>query len=61
MEVIFGVVSIKPRLSEKEGWKIDKIMGRIYEGNAIVNVKKVINRQGIPIGVCNIESYISIF
>ncbi|MFC0416942.1 dihydrodipicolinate synthase family protein [Cytobacillus solani] len=51
MEVIFGVASIKQRLSAKEGEKIDKIMGQIYEGNAIVNVKKVINQQGIPIGV----------
>ena len=48
----FQTLLMKQRLSEKEGEKIDKIMGQIYEGNAIVNVKKVINQNGIPIGVC---------
>lgn len=48
----FQTLLTTQKISEQEGERIDKIIGQIYEGNAIVNVKKVINQKGIPIGTC---------
>ncbi len=42
----------KQNINEQESKKIEKIMGKVYQGNAIVNVKESINRKGIPIGIC---------
>lgn len=48
----FQTLLIKQKISKQEGERINKVLTQIYEGNAIVNVKKFINQKGIPIGVC---------
>lgn len=37
---------------EQEKIKIQKMMEQVYQGNAIVNVKKMLNQRGIPMGIC---------
>ena len=42
----------KQTISKLESEKIENIRNQVYQGNAIVNVKKTINHKGIPIGIC---------
>lgn len=37
---------------EQEYNKIAKILDQVYQGNAIVNVKRILNQQGIQMGAC---------
>lgn len=39
-------------LVEQETRKIDAIQKQVYQGNAILNVKKLLNEKGIPMGIC---------
>ncbi|MFC2946958.1 dihydrodipicolinate synthase family protein [Virgibacillus sediminis] len=40
------------KVTTQESEEIEAIMGQVYQGNAIVNVKKILNQQGIPMGIC---------
>ncbi|RFU64101.1 dihydrodipicolinate synthase family protein [Peribacillus glennii] len=48
----FQKMLIKQNVSEQESEKIENIMDQVYLGNPIVNLKKIINHKGIPIGIC---------
>ncbi|MFC5587431.1 dihydrodipicolinate synthase family protein [Sporosarcina soli] len=48
----FQKIMMKQKVSEQESEKIKIIMEQIYQGNAIVNLKKIINHNGIPMGIC---------
>jgi 4-hydroxy-tetrahydrodipicolinate synthase len=48
----FQKIMMKQKVSEQESEKIKTIMEQIYQGNAIVNLKKIINHKGIPMGIC---------
>ncbi|MGN4709638.1 dihydrodipicolinate synthase family protein [Bacillus cereus group sp. MYBK222-1] len=48
----FQKMLMKQKVSKQEGEKIKNIMEQVYRGNAIVNLKKVINHKGIPMGIC---------
>ncbi|MBS4207290.1 dihydrodipicolinate synthase family protein [Bacillus sp. FJAT-50079] len=48
----FQKMLMKQKVSEQESQKIENIMEQVYQGNAIVNLKKIINNKGIPIGIC---------
>ncbi|MDV2582251.1 dihydrodipicolinate synthase family protein [Alkalibacillus haloalkaliphilus] len=48
----FQKILIKENVSEQESEKIDNIMEQVYQGNPIVNLKKIINHKGIPMGIC---------
>lgn len=48
----FQKLLMKQNGSEQESEKIESIMEQIYQGNAIVNLKKILNHRGIPIGIC---------
>ncbi|MBB6452598.1 4-hydroxy-tetrahydrodipicolinate synthase [Salirhabdus euzebyi] len=48
----FQKLLMQQKVSKQESEKIANIMEQVYQGNAIVNVKKTINRKGIPIGIC---------
>ena len=48
----FQKMLTKQIVSKQESEKIENIMKQVYQGNAIVNLKKYINHKGIPIGVC---------
>ncbi|QKY71746.1 dihydrodipicolinate synthase family protein [Lentibacillus sp. CBA3610] len=39
-------------MTEQESVKIETIMGQVYQGNPIVNVKDMVNQKGIPLGIC---------
>lgn len=42
----------KQKVSSQESEVIENIMEQVYQGNAIVNLKKDISNKGIPIGIC---------
>ncbi|WP_449355625.1 dihydrodipicolinate synthase family protein [Virgibacillus natechei] len=48
----FQNMLMKQKVSKQESKKIDNIMENVYQGNAIVNLKRIINRKGIPMGIC---------
>ena len=48
----FKKMLMKQIVSKQESEKIEKIMEQVYQGNAIVNLKKHINHKGIPMGGC---------
>ena len=48
----FQKMLMKQKVSKQESEKIKNIMEQVYRGNAIVNLKKVINHKGIPMGIC---------
>lgn len=48
----FQKMLMKQEISKQESETVENIMGKVYQGNAIVNVKKAINHKGIPIGIC---------
>ena len=48
----FQKMFMKQNVSEQESEKIENIKEQIYQGNPIVNLKKIINHKGIPIGIC---------
>lgn len=48
----FQKMLMKQKVSKQESKKIKNIMEQVYRGNAIVNLKKVINHKGIPMGIC---------
>lgn len=48
----FQKMLMKQKLSKQESEKIENIMEKVYQGNAIVNLKKIINRKGISMGIC---------
>jgi len=39
-------------VSKQESEKIENLIEQVYQGNAIVHLKKLINRKGIPLGIC---------
>lgn len=39
-------------VNTQERKTIDNIIEQVYSGNAIVNLKKIINHQGMPLGIC---------
>lgn len=43
---------MKQKVSKQESDTIENIMEQVFQGNAIVNLKKIINHKGIPIGIC---------
>lgn len=48
----FQKMLMKQKVSEQEIKKIANILQQVYQGNAIVNLKKIINRKDIPMGNC---------
>jgi len=48
----FQKLGMKQKLNEQESIKIAKILEQVYDGNAIMNVKKILNQHGIAIGSC---------
>ncbi|MFA1819443.1 dihydrodipicolinate synthase family protein [Virgibacillus oceani] len=48
----FNKLLLKRQLNEQEMEKIELTIEQVYQGNAIVNLKKVINQKGVPIGIC---------
>lgn len=48
----FQTMLMQQKISKQESEKIEKIIEQVYQANAIVNLKKIINRKGIPIGIC---------
>lgn len=48
----FQKMVMKQQVSKQESEKIEAIMEQVYQGNAIVNLKKVLNGTGIPMGIC---------
>ncbi len=48
----FQTMLMKQKVSEQEIKKIANILQQVYQGNAIVNLKKIINRKYIPMGNC---------
>lgn len=48
----FENMLIKQTVSKQEEETIEKIMNQVYQGHAVVNLKKIINDKGISIGVC---------
>lgn len=48
----FQKIRTKQKISTQESEKIEKIIEQVYHVNAIVNLKKIISRNGIPVGVC---------
>lgn len=40
------------KVTEYERAKIETIMEQVYQGTPIVNLKKMMNQKGIPIGIC---------
>ncbi|WP_373893057.1 dihydrodipicolinate synthase family protein [Virgibacillus sp. CBA3643] len=48
----FQNMLIKQKVSKQEREKIDSVIENVYQGNAIVNLKRIINRKGIPMGNC---------
>src|SRR5690625_1480590 len=48
----FQKMLMKQKVSKQESEKIENMMEQVYQGNAIVNLKKIINRKGIPMGNC---------
>lgn len=48
----FQSVLMEQPISSQERKTIDSIMDQIYKGNAIVNLKKILNDQGVSLGIC---------
>ncbi|WP_163537585.1 dihydrodipicolinate synthase family protein [Gracilibacillus sp. YIM 98692] len=48
----FQKILMKQEVSKQESEKIENIMEKVYQGNAIGNLKKIINHKGILIGTC---------
>jgi|SRR5690625_1020529 len=48
----FQKMLMKQKVSKQESEKIRNILEQVYQGNAIVNVKKIINDKGNPMGGC---------
>lgn len=48
----FEKMLMMQKVSNQENEVIEDIMEQVYQGNAIVNLKKLINHKGIPIGIC---------
>ncbi|WP_243356057.1 dihydrodipicolinate synthase family protein [Bacillus litorisediminis] len=48
----FQKMLMNQKISKQESEKIGYIMEQVYQGNAIVNVKKIINDKSIPMGIC---------
>ena len=48
----FQKMLMKQKVSKQESKKIENMMEQVYQGNAIVNLKKIIHRKGIPMGIC---------
>ena len=48
----FQQMLIKQKVSDQESEKIEAILEQVYSGNAIVNLKKIISQNGIPMGIC---------
>ncbi|WP_147803303.1 dihydrodipicolinate synthase family protein [Alkalicoccus halolimnae] len=48
----FQTMLMKQKISRQENEKIETIMDQVYEGNAIVNLKKIIHQRGISMGTC---------
>ncbi|WP_068672666.1 dihydrodipicolinate synthase family protein [Oceanobacillus sp. Castelsardo] len=48
----FQKMLMKQKISKQESDKIETIMELVYQGNAILNVKEIINHKGVPMGIC---------
>ncbi|WP_138420916.1 dihydrodipicolinate synthase family protein [Aquibacillus sediminis] len=48
----FQKMLMNQKVSKQESEKIEDIMNQVYQGNAIVNLKKIINQKGILMGIC---------
>lgn len=48
----FHTLLMNQTISHSENLKIESIMEQVYQGTPLVNVKKIINQQGIQIGNC---------
>ncbi|WP_298785422.1 dihydrodipicolinate synthase family protein [uncultured Marinococcus sp.] len=48
----FEKMLIKQTVSKQEKETIEKIMNQVYQGHAVVNLKKIINDKGTPVGIC---------
>src|SRR5699024_6908908 len=48
----FQKLLMKQRISKQERATIENIMEQVYQGNAIANLKRMINHKGIPMGIC---------
>ncbi|MDX6152550.1 dihydrodipicolinate synthase family protein [Marinococcus sp. PL1-022] len=48
----FEKMLIKQTVSKQENDSIEKIMNQVYQGHAVVNLKKIINDKGTPVGIC---------
>ncbi len=48
----FQSLLMEQTISTQERKTIDSIIEQVYSGNAIVNLKKIINHQGMPLGIC---------
>ena len=48
----FNKLLTKQQLNSQENEKIELTMEQVYQGNAIANLKKIINQKGVPIGIC---------
>ncbi|MEC2323457.1 hypothetical protein [Lederbergia lenta] len=43
---------MRQQLRKQESEMIEKMLKQVYQGNAITNVKNIINLKGIPKGSC---------
>ncbi|MBO0992656.1 dihydrodipicolinate synthase family protein [Bacillus sp. SD088] len=48
----FAKILKRQKISKQESKTIENILEQVYQGNAIVNLKKVINNNGLPLGIC---------
>ncbi|MFD2627608.1 dihydrodipicolinate synthase family protein [Oceanobacillus kapialis] len=48
----FQKVLMEQKLSKQESERIENLMNQVYQGNAIVNLKRIVNHMGIPMGIC---------
>ncbi|WP_245976870.1 dihydrodipicolinate synthase family protein [Oceanobacillus arenosus] len=48
----FQKMPMKQKVNKQENERIETIMEQVYQGNAIVNVKKIMNHMDIPLGIC---------
>lgn len=48
----FQQLLLQQKISKQEHEKIEKIIEHVYQENAIVNLKKIINHKGIAMGTC---------
>lgn len=52
MKKWFNQLVGKQKIDKQQSKQIERIVQRVFEGNAIVNLKKALNDKGIPIGIC---------